>query len=182
MDPRAQLDEIIPLLMSLVGGLEPNQLDLATPCSNFAVRDILQHMVGGATTFAAAFRGDEPTRPPQPETDLIAAFPVAMAELQSAVNVPGALDKTIDSPFGEMPGEAFARLVAMDGLVHGWDIAMATGVPYDPPDAVVADVDAFSRQALGDHLRDGDTFAAAVDPRSGASPMERLAAFTGRAV
>lgn len=181
MDPRTQLDDILPRLNELVVSLSDAQLDAPTACSKFAVRDVLQHMIGGATMFAGAFRGVAPLDR-SGDTDLVAAFPVAMAELQDAVHSPGALERTISAPFGEVPGEAFARFVALDGLVHGWDIATATGQSYEPPAALVADVDAFTRQAISDDMRDGDTFAAPVDPPAGASPLIQLVAFTGRAV
>lgn len=181
MDPRTQLDEILPMLDSLVTSLQPDQLDAQTPCVRFAVRNVLEHMIGGATTFAAAFRGQEAQAPAE-AADLVPAFTSAMANLRAAVNSPGALDRTIAAPFGEVPGEVFARFVAMDGLVHGWDIATATGQAYDPPAELVAEVDAFARGAVGDDMRDGDTFAAAVEPPAGASPIVQLAAFTGRAV
>jgi uncharacterized protein (TIGR03086 family) len=181
MDPRNQLDEILPLLNELVAPLDATQLDAPTSCANFAVRNVLEHMIGGATMFSAAFRGAAPSAPGE-MADLVAAFPVAMAELRSAVHSPGALDRTINAPFGEVPGETFARFVAMDGLVHGWDIATATGQPYDPPADVVSEVDAFARQAISPELRDGDTFAAAVEPPADASPLVQLVAFTGRHV
>ena len=44
-----------------------------------------------------------------------------------AIRSPGALDRTVAAPFGDTPGEAFARFVVLDGLVHGWDLATATG-------------------------------------------------------
>jgi uncharacterized protein (TIGR03086 family) len=181
MDPRDQLDEILPLLNDLVAPLDDTQLDAPTSCADFAVRDILEHMIGGATVFASAFRGETPASPTG-SVDLVDAFPKAMAELGAAVRSPGALDRTIAAPFGEVPGETFARFVVMDGLVHGWDIATATGQPYDPPAGVVAAVGEFARQAITDDLRDGDTFAAAVEPPAGASPLVQLVAFTGRQV
>lgn len=181
MDPRQQLDEILPLLDKLVAPLDAAQLDAPTACASFAVRQVLEHMIGGATVFAAAFRGQEPSVAPT-TADPVTAFPIAMAELRAAVSSPGALERTIAAPFGQVPGDTFARFVAMDGLVHGWDIATATGQPYDPPAEVVAQVDGFARQAISDDMRDGDTFAAAVEPPVGASPIVRLAAFTGRAV
>ena len=181
MDPRNQLDEILPLLNELVAPLDDAQLDAPTSCAKFAVRDILEHMIGGATMFAAAFRGEAPADPAG-TTDLVAAFPTAMAELLSAVHSPGALDRTISAPFGEVPGDVFARFVAMDGLVHGWDIATATGQPYDPPANIVAEVDSFTRQAISEDMRDGDTFAAAVEPPADASPLVQLVAFSGRQV
>ena len=181
MDPRAQLELILPMLTTLVAPLDEAQLGAPTPCAKFTVRDILEHMVGGATMFAAAFRGDAPAAPAV-GTDAASAFPSAMAELLDAVGSPGALDRTIPAPFGEVPGEVFARFVALDGLVHGWDIATATGQPYDPPAEVVAAVEAFARQAIGDEMRDGDTFAAAVEPPPDASPLLRVVAHTGRQV
>jgi len=180
MDPITQLDQIIPLLKGLAGSLDKEQLAAPTPCANFTVHQVLEHMVGGATMFAAAFRGTEP--PDSLPVDAVAAFPTAMDGLLDAVKSPGALDRTIHAPFGEVPGETFARFVALDGLVHGWDIATSTGRPYEPAADVVAAVDAFAREAIGDAFRDGDTFAAATEPPPGASPVEQLAAFTGRTV
>jgi len=180
MDPCDQLDTILPLLNEMVASLDDAQLDAATPCTAFAVRDVLGHMVGGATMFAAAFRGDTPD--PSPEGDVVSAFPVAMDDLRAAVRSPGALDRTIHAPFGEVPGDVFARFVALDGLVHGWDIATATGQSYEPPADVVAEVDAFAQQAISQDMRDGDTFAAPVDPPAGASQLVQLVAFTGRQV
>lgn len=181
MDPITQLDEIVPLLNGLVAGIDDTQLSAPTPCAEFDVRGILAHMVGGATMFAAAFRGTPPPSGPMPD-DLVAAFPRAMGELQDAMRSPGALERTIAAPFGEVPGEVFGRFVALDGLVHGWDIATATGQAYEPPAEVVAEVDAYAQQAIGDELRDGQTFAIAASAPAGASPLERLVAFTGRTV
>jgi len=181
MDPRDQLDTIFPLLSALVAPLDKAQLDAPTPCATFTVRNVLEHMIGGATMFAAAFRGEAPAEPTA-GTDVIGAFPVAMEGLQQAVRSPGALDRTINAPFGQVPGDAFARFVALDGLVHGWDIATATGQSYNPPADVVVEVDAFARQAITDDMRDGDTFAAPVEPPAGATPLEQVVAFTGRSV
>lgn len=181
MDPRTQLDEILPLLNELVAPLDDAQLDAPTSCAKFAVRNVLEHMIGGATMFAAAFRGETPPDPAG-ETDLVAAFPTAMADLQDAVDSPGALDRTITAPFGEVPGDAFARFVALDGLVHGWDIATATGQPYNPPAPVVAEVHAFAQEAIVPAMREADMFAAPVEAPADATSIERLVAFTGRRV
>ncbi|MEA3056518.1 MAG: hypothetical protein QOD30_1950 [Actinomycetota bacterium] len=181
MDPITQLDHVVPLLDGLVASLRDEDLGRATPCTSFDVRQVLEHMVGGATMFAAAFRGTEPPAGPLPD-DIVAAFPGAMERLRDAVHAPGALDRTIAAPFGEVPGEVFARFIALDGLVHAWDIAVATSQRYDPPADLVAAVDGFARQAINEGMRDGDTFAAATEPPDGASPIEQLVAFTGRTV
>jgi uncharacterized protein (TIGR03086 family) len=177
MDPLSQLDRLAPILAGVVGSISADQLDRPTPCADFTVRGVLEHMIGGATVFAAAYRGENPAAPEL--DDVLAGFGPALAGLGAAIGAPGALDRTVAAPFGEVPGETFARFVVLDGLVHGWDLATATGQPYDPPAELVAAVDEFARQAV-DPLRDGQTFAAAVEPAAGASAIERLVAYTGR--
>jgi uncharacterized protein (TIGR03086 family) len=185
MGPLEQLDELEPLLGNVASGITADDLDTPTQCANFTVRGVLGHMTGGATRFAAAFRGELP-----PEVladfaegpDVVARAGDALAGLMSAIRSPGALDRTVAAPFGEMPGDAFARFVVLDGLVHGWDLATATRQAYEPSDALVAEVDAFARQAIAPAMRDGDTFADAYEPPAGATPIERLAAFTGRSI
>ena len=145
--------------------------------ADFTVRGVLEHMIGGATVFAAAFRGEQPTEPAL--ADPLAEFGPAFERLVAAMNQPGALDRTVAAPFGDVPGETFARFVAFDGLVHGWDLATATGQPYDPPADLVTEVDAFAHEAL-DPLRGPDTFGPAVEPAADATPIERLVAYTGR--
>jgi uncharacterized protein (TIGR03086 family) len=177
MDPVTQLEALGPHLGGVVAGISPDQLDAPTPCADFTVRGVLEHMLTGATAFAAAYRGQEAAAPDL--SDPLGDFGEVLGDLVSAISAPGALDQTVAAPFGELPGETFARFVVLDGLVHGWDMASATGQAYEPPDELVAEADAFARQAL-DPLRDGQTFAAATDPKADASPMERLAAYTGR--
>lgn len=179
MEPRDQLEQLMPLLGALVSTLTPGELTAATPCAEFTVQGVLEHMVAGGAAFAAAYRGDEPHE--FDTTDLLPAWEQAMTELADAIMAAGALDRTIAAPFGNVPGSDFARFVALDGLVHGWDIATATGKPYAPPDELVAAVDRFARQTL-DPLRDGQTFAAAVAAPADAPPIVRLAAYTGRQI
>jgi uncharacterized protein (TIGR03086 family) len=177
MDALTQLGQVGPLLAGVVGNITSDDLDRPTPCSEFTVRGVLQHMIGGATLFAAAYRQETPSEPDL--SDVLAGFGPAMENLFGALTAPGALDQKIAAPFGEVPGEAFARYIALDGLIHGWDLATATGQPYNPPDDLVAEIEAYAHQAV-DPLRDGDAFSEAVEPAPDATPIERLAAYTGR--
>jgi uncharacterized protein (TIGR03086 family) len=179
VDPRQQFEQVGPLLAQVVSGITRDQLANPTPCAEFTVSGVLEHMISGATTFAAAFRGGEVAR--LDTSDPLDGFLPALGGLAEAVDSPGALDRTIHAPFGDLPGSAFLSFVVLDGLVHGFDLAMATGQAYDPPAQLVAEVEAYARAVL-DPLRDGDTFAAAVEPPAGATPIQRLAAYTGRHV
>jgi len=177
MDALTQLGQIGPLLAGVVGNIAPDDLNRPTPCTEYTVRGVLEHMIGGATLFAAAYRREVPSEPDL--SDVLAGFGPALENLFGALSAPGSLDQKIAAPFGEVSGDDFARYIALDGLVHGWDLATATGQPYNPPDDLVAVIEAYAHQAV-DPLRDGDAFSAAVEPASDATPIERLAAYTGR--
>ncbi len=184
MKPLEQLDQLEPLLVSVASGITPDMLHARTPCTNFDVHGVLGHMISGATIFAAGFRGESP--PPAPVVadgpEVVAQAGAALGQLMGAIRSPGALDRSVTAPFGEVPGEVFARFVVLDGLVHGWDLAVATNQTYEPSADLVSAVSAFAGQAISPEMRDGDTFAAANEPPAAATPIERLAAFTGRRV
>jgi uncharacterized protein (TIGR03086 family) len=185
MEPTEQLAHILPALNALVDRIEPMQLADATPCSKFTVHDVLDHMIVLGGSYAYRFRGEEPPEITAPAVYGVvprAQFRSAMDSLLGAVRSDGALDRTISAPVGDVPGEVFARFVAFDGLVHGWDLATATGLSFEVPPAVVDAVDEFARAALSPEMRDGDTFKDATTPPPNAGRLERLAAFTGRAV
>ena len=185
MEPMQQLEEILPATIELVDQLEPEDMDRPTPCSEFRLVDVLDHMVTLGGSFAWLFRGEVPPDPSPPDRNgsvPAAEFRKAMEDLLDAVHGDGAMERAIDSPVGRMPGEQFARLVALDGLVHGWDIASSAGLDYHPSEELVATVHSFARSAITPAMRDGDTFAGPTTAPEGASELERLVAFSGREV
>jgi len=185
MEPTDQLSYIIPTISSVVDRIQVMQMDDPTPCENFTVHDVLDHMMVLGGTFTYWFRGEEApelTAPGVYGWVPSQEFREVMDDLLAAIKSPGALDRTIESPVGTMSGESFARLVALDGLLHGWDLATATGQRFEVPAAVIDAVADFAQAALTDDLRDGDTFKNARDAGPGASPIERVAAFSGRRV
>lgn len=185
MEPTDQLDVILPAVTKLVARIRPDQLDAPTPCDDFTVHDVIDHMIVLGTTFAHLFRGEEPpaiTAPAVYGRVPSAEFASAMSELGDAVAASGAQQRWLVTPIGEMDGATFARVVAVDGLVHGWDLAVATGVPFTVDPDVVAAVDDFARAALSDELRAGGLFASATEAPADATTLESLAAFSGRTV
>ncbi len=184
MDLIEQLGIILPAVQERIAQVPVEHLDDPTPCSAFRIRDLLDHIIGGASAFAPQLRGDDPPGEPPPLTDetrLIAAI-TALDELLAAAKSPGAFERIVRLPFGEVSGEVLARFVTVDGMVHTWDLARATGTPYDPPDELTLSVLASARELIGPELRDGDTFADEVPAPAGASPLIQLVAFTGRVV
>jgi uncharacterized protein (TIGR03086 family) len=182
MEGNEQLTVIVPMLKRVASSINDEQLDRPTPCADFSVAGVLEHMTTLATAFAPMFRGDSGHRPgavPSTATQQ-AAFVDAVDELLAAVQSPGALTRTVRTPGGDMPGAVFARLVALDGLVHGWDLATSTDQEWRPPADLLADVDDFARQTITDDVRAGGSFAPARQPARGDDVMLGLAAFTGR--
>lgn len=184
MEPCEQLAVIIPSLTALVDQLDPTDLGKPTPCTDFTVQGVLEHMIGVATNLVPTFRGESPQEigaPSVPAGHVPAAeFRTAMTDLLAAVNSPGAMERTVSAPFGDVPGSVLARFVAFDGLIHGYDIASSSSLTYAPPADVVGAVDSFARDALTPDMRDGDTFALETAAPDGASVLDKLIAFTGR--
>ncbi len=182
MDLIEQLEIILPALQERIAQVPVENLDEPTPCSAFRIRHLLDHLIGGASAFAPQLRGDDrPGEPPTltDETRSAAAI-TAIDELLAAAKSPGAFERIVQLPFGAVPGEVLARFLTVDGMVHTWDLARATGTPYDPPAALTSSVLASARELIGPELRDGDTFADEVVAPADASPLIQLVAFTGR--
>ena len=185
MEPTDQLSYILPTLSATVDRIQAMQMNDPTPCTRFTVHDVLNHVIVLGGSFAYLFRGEEAPelKPPAVYGRVPAVeFRKVMDDLLDAAKSPGAMERTISAPVGEMPGSTFARFVAFDGLIHGWDLATATGLSYELPPAVIASVDEFARGAVTSEMRDGDTFKDATTASDDASPMERLVAFSGRSL
>lgn len=178
MDGVAQLDEIIPMLEGIVQRVPAGGLDAATPCSEWTVRDVLAHMTQGATQFTGAFLGEDPT--PVPDGEPVESWQTAVQGLLQAVHTPGSQERTIASPFGDVPGAVFARFVALDGLLHASDLSTATNQPYSPREELVLAVDGFAREAVTDDMRAMGMFAPERAVGDSAGALERLLAFSGR--
>ena len=180
VNPAQQLAALLPALRDVVAGVGASDLTTATPCAGFDVSGVLEHMIAGASAFAPAFRGSEPGAPL--EGDVHTRWHAAMTELAGALTSDGALERSLDTPFGPLTGAAFAQYVVFDGLVHGWDLSSALGLTYTPPADVVDAVRAALPALVPDAARDGDTFAAVQDAPPGATALEQVVAFSGRIV
>ena len=136
----------------------------------------MDHMVGGQTMVAGVLSGSDFT----PASDGPAGqFAAATAAVLDASRLPGALEREIKSPMGTMPAGAFLMGSFMDVLIHGWDLAKATGqdtaLPADLAEAYYA---VFAPQIDG--WRGTGNFGPAVPVPSGASAQDKLIGVMGR--
>ncbi|MFF8035398.1 MULTISPECIES: TIGR03086 family metal-binding protein [unclassified Streptomyces] len=121
------------------------QLTGATPCPDYAVRNLLGHLAGLAVAFRDAGRKDlgatTDTSPDSAVPDIgpgwRAELPEVLGELAGAWRDPAAWTGTTRAGGVDLPG-AVAGAVAVDELVvHGWDLARATGQDYAPDPAAL---------------------------------------------
>ena len=182
-----QLTYVLDSMEQLIANTSDDQMTNPTPCDKWVVRDLINHFVGGGHMFAMLYRGEPMPDMDGPVPDMLGSDPAAAAraaraDFDAAIAEPGAMERIVHLPIGSVPAPVGLQLATFDVLVHCWDLATATGQTFDPPAEIVAVADGFARQGLPPEARDGDTFKAEETPSAGASPLARLAAFTGRAV
>jgi uncharacterized protein (TIGR03086 family) len=174
----------------LIDALDGDAWDRPTPCSDWTVRQLVGHLVGGNRLVARALRGEEIPPPGQlgrrdPADQLgddpAAAWQESADGLLAAFTLPGVLERTHTVPAGTLPGPALVHLRVVETLVHGWDLARATGQQLDVPEQLVEAELTFSRDLLG-RLPAGRTPFAPSQPVADDAPaLDRLAALLGRA-
>jgi uncharacterized protein (TIGR03086 family) len=116
-------------------------------------------------------------------SDITAAFNEGARRAISAFSAPGAMDKMLKLPFGEIPGSAFLMMAANDQFQHGWDLARATGQASDLDPELAGQLLAFVRAAIPDSFRGPDRqapFGPVVPVSESASVPDQLAGFLGR--
>lgn len=106
-------------------GVGADQLTLPTPCTEWTVQDLLDHLVGG-TGYLDAALGGAPTAPPAGST--AADFTAGVTACLDRLADPAALAHRSASPLGfEWSGLEATAGTFMDVLIHTWDLAKATG-------------------------------------------------------
>ncbi|MGW7533397.1 TIGR03086 family metal-binding protein [Amycolatopsis sp. NPDC054798] len=183
MNPVDDLAAVLDSTCELVAGM--SRWDAPTPCPEWTVRELVNHLVLGHRLFTAVLRG-EPGGALDPHAsdvlgdDPVAAYRDAVAGLLAAFRQPGVLERVFEVPAGTVPGIAAAHLRIVEELVHGWDLARATGQEPKFEDAVVEREIAFSAAKLADLPAERSPFAPPVPVAEDAPPLDRLVALLGR--
>ena len=171
----------------LVDGTRPDQLDDPTPCANFTVRELINHVASGATMFAIAFeKGSVPDDELAPlfgdvlGDDYKGAFGRALDQAAAAFTKPGALEGAVSLPFGSFSREDALGLAVFDVMVHASDLARATGQELRLTEADAEIGLELARAHIADVMRDGNTFADIVIIDEDTGAWAELLAFTGR--
>jgi uncharacterized protein (TIGR03086 family) len=179
------LETAIAATRGVLAGVSADQLDDPTPCAQWDVRSLVNHIVGAQYFFAAGVTGAAPGGHEDfASGDYLAAYDTAAAAAVAAFAGDGVMEKTLTLPFGQMPGAAFLGMAATDTLTHGWDLAKATGQDTDLAPELSAQLLAVSRQAIQPAFRseEGTVFGLEQPAPAGGSNADQLAAFLGRTV
>jgi uncharacterized protein (TIGR03086 family) len=166
-----------------------------TPCAEWDVRALVNHIVNedlwtvplmeGATMEEVGDRFDG---------DLLGDHPVAIARAACDAAITAAASgvvagTTVHLSFGDTPADEYAYQLAADHIIHGWDLAVATGAdPTIDPELVEACAAWFAERediyrgagAIGPRPEaEGDGESSGADA-GGGSPQDRLLRAFGR--
>lgn len=188
MDPYTALERAVASTERIVKGLRRKDLTAATPCTEWNVKQLTNHVVGTLWLADGLFNDRKPRYAVAPgalpASDLVKddptrAYAKAARVALDAAAVQGTIERVHVTPLGDMPGAALAGFTTLDVLVHGWDLAVATGQDAELEDDIVGYVTAFAKQAITDASR-APTIGPAVRAPKGATATQKLVAYLGR--
>lgn len=162
---------------ALLAAVRPDQWDAATPCEEWNLRQLADHLVEVNYSLAGRFGGLSSGTAADP----VAAYRLSAQALRDALALPGVLDQTYPGPFAHTTGANQLQVRMADLLTHGWDLARATGASADLPVDLTENALGFVQKLAGAFARSGK-FGAPQPVAEDAPALDRLAAMTGRVV
>ncbi|MHC9294624.1 TIGR03086 family metal-binding protein [Mycobacterium sp. LTG2003] len=171
----------------LLSGVGDAELDGPTPCEKLTVGELVAHLGRLAVAFAAAARKERSAlteTPPevggyQLDEDWRASYPAQLSRLAQAWRVPEAWTGMTRVAGIDLPGDVAGSVALTEVVIHGWDLARATGQPYevedDDAEAVLAHVASVAAEGPTEGL-----FGPAVAVADDAAPLVRALALSGR--
>ncbi|GAA4238499.1 TIGR03086 family metal-binding protein [Actinomadura meridiana] len=177
-------------LAELLAGIRDYQLSAPTPCADTTLGKLLDHLNGLALAFTWAAEKNFPQGPSQPPSsdadrlppDWRARIPEQLDALAAAWRSPDAWQGMTEAGGVHMPGTEAGHVAMNELVIHGWDIARASGQPYTAENAEIEACLAFVAPAVEQSDGKGieGLFGPAVDVPQDAPPLDRLLALTGR--
>lgn len=184
----AQFRHVADAITTIVSQSMPYRLFGASPCAGWTRRDVLNHMVGGADLFAAPARGETVPFPDWSDMpdwlghDPVGAYRDAADRAIAAYAAPGVLAGAVTMPWGETPAAVALNMLIADHVTHAWDLTRGSGVDVHIDDAVVEAALVTSCAVVSPEFRHAGFYQLEQTAPEGETPLERLAAFTGRTV
>ncbi len=166
----------LPACRSVLQRLTEKDLARPTPCTEYTVGDVGQHLVRSMVLLASvAGEQIDTAATDTPDTAVAATAEAALAAWRHR-----RLDGSVAVGRSVLPASVAVEIISLELLVHGWDIAHATGHDIDVTPEVAGYVLDRARELITEDKR-GRSFAAEVSAGAEATVLQRLIAFTGRA-
>jgi uncharacterized protein (TIGR03086 family) len=178
------LDESLSYADVVVAGIATDQALAPTPCPDFTVEHLVEHLVNGLAWYGGLPTGGDPdpgkaTGPDVREVGYRPALESVTALVRSNWT-DASLRASYPMPFGEITGEGITEYQVVEVLVHAWDLAVATGRPARPTEQLAERALALAHRLSEDTLRGPGMMADPVTVPDSAPALDRLVAFLGR--
>jgi uncharacterized protein (TIGR03086 family) len=169
--------DALAVAQQVIDKIERVQFELPTPCDEWNVRAVIEHMISGNRRIA----GD----PPREGEDVVgldhsAEYAASAAASLAAFRADGAMEKMFPLSIGEVPGRFAVMARSSDQLAHAWDLSRAIGASTDLAPALYAAALAFLRDRFETQGRNHKTYADEKPVPEGATVADRFAAYAGR--
>ncbi|HWF28251.1 MAG TPA: TIGR03086 family metal-binding protein [Mycobacterium sp.] len=179
MDPLVAHQRAQDTFAGVLANVSPDQLGAPTPCSEWAIRDLVEHVIGGNEQ--VGLWAESPNEPPARPDDIVAAHRATAAAAQQVFAGPDGMSTMFTLPIGQIPGQIFVGMRTTDVLTHAWDLAAATGQSTDLDPELATGQLVAARAFVGPQFRGpGQPFAEEQPCSSERAPADQLAAFLGR--
>jgi uncharacterized protein (TIGR03086 family) len=185
-DPRPLYRNALTWVHDLAAAVPAERLTAPTPCPDFDVRALLGHLVATVDRARVIGEGGDPNAEPRvvvgvADDGWTAALDAAAEKMWPVWADDARLDAAVTVPWGTVPGRAAVWGYVREALVHGWDLAVATGQHPEADPATAEAALAVTRRVFPAEPRSDMPFAPPVTPAPTAGPTERLANWCGHA-
>jgi uncharacterized protein (TIGR03086 family) len=181
VDPLVAHQRAQDVFAGLLANVNLDQLGGSTPCTEWTVDDLIEHVIGGNEQ-VGPWGGSADATAIRP-VDLMDALRASAASAQEVFAAPDGMTTMFTLPFGELPGQVFIGLRTTDVLTHAWDLAAATGQSTDLDPELATEQLAAVRAFVGPQFRGpGKPFHPEEPCSAQRAPADQLAAFLGRKV
>ena len=186
-DPRFGFAQVTSTVRGLIDGTEENQLDGSTPCAEFCVKDLLNHLNLVMNRVAVIGNGGHWSSVTDESVAQDSGHGEAFAEAAHAVmeawTDSAKLEQMYEVPWAEIPGAPLMYTYTAELATHAWDLATATGQEIEIPDDVLGGALMAAKMLPGEGRDDPDMpFDPVVDPGADAPVLLQIAGWMGRQV